>query len=68
VKTPSTIGLVKLGDLYYVLARALFPSLKEIRAVYADDRLPPIIVISAKSDMITRTLAGYIVPYVRTFR
>jgi hypothetical protein len=54
----------QVGDLYYVLARALFPSLKEIRAVYADDRLPPIIVISAKSDMITRTLAGYIVPYV----
>lgn len=52
------------GTLYQLLTGTFFPSLSGVRAVYADDALPPVIAIIADCDMVTRSLAGYVVPYV----
>jgi hypothetical protein len=52
------------GDLYYLLAQALFPSFTKVDAVYADDQLPPMVVITGECVPVIRVMAGYIAPYV----
>ncbi|QPC83577.1 hypothetical protein G4Y79_04115 [Phototrophicus methaneseepsis] len=51
------------GDLYYALTQALFPSFTHIDAVYADDQLPPVVVITGECVPVIRAIAGYAVPY-----
>jgi len=52
------------GDLYQSLTHAVFPSMTEISAVYADEIHPPIIVIKAKATAVVDVIAGYAVPYI----
>ena len=50
--------------LYNTLVRSLFPSLIHLEAHYADDRLPPVIVLNGDATPIFAVLAGYITPYL----
>lgn len=52
------------GELYYAFAQALFPSFVGVDAVYADNQLPPMVVITGECVPVIRVLAGYAVPYV----
>lgn len=54
------------GQLYGLLARHLFPSLTAVRAEYADNELPALIIINGAAIPIMHVLAGFIVPYIAT--
>lgn len=52
------------GELYYAFAQALFPSFTGVDAVYADNQLPPMVVITGECVPVIRVLAGYAAPYI----
>jgi hypothetical protein len=52
------------GSLYVLLAGALFPSLTGVNAVYADNLLPPVIVMEGSCSAVMAVFAGYVVPYI----
>lgn len=52
------------GDLHRLLVTRLFPSFVGIRATYADDRLPPVVVIESECAPPATVIAGYVVPYL----
>lgn len=54
------------GSLYNLLTATLFPSLMPISATYADNLLPPVVVLEGAGSVVLAVFAGYIVPYVAT--
>lgn len=50
--------------LYDILARALFPSFRQIDAYYADYDEPPLIVIKGSATPVIMMLSGFIAPYI----
>jgi hypothetical protein len=50
--------------LYDVLARAVFPSFRQVDAYYGDYEEPPIIVIKGEATPVIMMLAGFIAPYI----
>lgn len=56
--------IILYGSLYDVLARRLFPSLIEVRAVFADDQQPPVVVMEGAASCVLHAMGEYIVPYV----
>lgn len=58
----DTINL--FARFYHILARSLFPSLIRLDAHYADERTPPVIVMTGDATPIFAVMAGYIIPYV----
>ena len=61
VVTPWVETYVRLYD---ILARALFPSFRQIDAYYGDYDSPPLIVIKGAATPVIMMLAGFIAPYV----
>ncbi len=49
---------------YGLLTTNLFPTLTRFQARYADDALPPIIVLDADAVDVLAVMAGFVVPYV----
>jgi hypothetical protein len=52
------------GQFYNLLAHALFPSFSRIQAYYADDHLPPVVVIQGEATPVIHAMAGFVVPYL----
>jgi len=52
------------GQLYTLLARALFPSFTRVSARYADSRWPVIVSIYGEAAPVIGVLAGYVAPFV----
>jgi hypothetical protein len=50
--------------LYEALTRALFPSFMQIRAYYADQKEPPVVVINGTATPVIRVLARVVCPYI----
>ncbi|MFW5691793.1 MAG: hypothetical protein ACOCX3_00425 [Chloroflexota bacterium] len=50
--------------LYRLLAGALFPSLNQLTAHYADDQHPVVVVLEGSAGPVLAALAGCIIPYV----
>lgn len=56
--------IIIYGNLYDLLARRLFPSYATVRAVYADDQQPPVVVMEGAAAYVLQVLGAYVVPYV----
>lgn len=54
----------EFARLYNLLAQTLFPSFKKISAQYADDLMPPVVVVNGQANAVVQVIAGYVVPYV----
>jgi hypothetical protein len=52
------------GQMYHLLAGALFPSYIQLNAQYADDRWPVIIYMQGAATPVIQKLAGYVAPFV----
>lgn len=52
------------GQMYSILAQRLFPSYSNIEAYYADDRLPPVVVLNGEAAPVIAVMSGYIAPYI----
>jgi hypothetical protein len=52
------------GQIYNLLAQGLFPSFSQVNAFYADDHLPPVIVLQGEAVPVTVIIAAYITPYL----
>lgn len=52
------------AQLYNLLANGLFPSFGKLDAQYADNRMPPIVVLKGQSTPVMTVFAGCICPYM----
>ena len=52
------------GSLYTLIIGRLFPSFRDLRATYADNQHPPVVVIQGEVKAVMEALGGYIVPFV----
>lgn len=52
------------GQLYNLLAHGLFPSYARLNAYYADNRMPPVVVLDGQSTPVMTVFAGCICPYL----
>ncbi len=51
-------------NLYDLFTRRLFPSFTKVKAFYADDEQPPIVVVQGAATPVLVVLARYVAPYV----
>lgn len=49
---------------YQLLTQALFPSYADLSARYADDQLPPVVVLEGEASPVIQVMSGYVVPYL----
>lgn len=52
------------GQLYHLLARALFPSYVHLSAHYTDDKWPVVIYMQGAATPVIQRIAGYVSPYI----
>lgn len=55
-------------QLYSLLAAALFPSYRDVQALFADQAFPPIVLIVGSAVPVTLALAAYVVPFTAAHR
>ena len=51
-------------QFHRLIARTMFPSLNHFKAQYADDKMPPVIVLTIEPSPIANIFAGYVQPYL----
>ncbi len=51
-------------QMYALLSKSLFPSMASFTATYADQRMPPVIVMHCKATPVACVMSGFINPYV----
>jgi len=54
----------EVGKFYNLLAHGLFPSISKISAYYADDNIPPVVVINGQATPVITSMAGFVNPYL----
>lgn len=53
-----------ISRFHNLLAQTLFPSYALLRAMFADDQRPPVLVFEARIAPMVEVMAGYLMPYI----
>ncbi len=51
-------------QFHRLLGRSLFPTTRRFHARYADDKMPPVVVLTADPTPIATVFSGYVLPYL----
>lgn len=51
-------------QFHKLIARTMFPTINQFKAQYADDQMPPVIVLTVDPTPIANIFAGYVQPYL----
>lgn len=53
-----------ISNFHDLLAQTLFPNYNRLRATFADDHQPPVLVFEAQISPMVEVMAGYLIPYI----